>query len=822
MSTETDNPGPLPQNPFDGQVFIDIFGIKWIYTAKGNSWRHEGRAKKIPLATGSTVGLLSKEFKQLLDVTPPKGGGFAIVTKPYNRFKTQANPDGIIFGDIILKSNTLDIKCVNAEGEEISECRAACFSETDEEPPGFDINFSDKFIKTMCVNVPGGSGPRGAPGKQGAQGKDGTGDGPQGDQGSPGKDALERSVLSGVKIVDVDDIFDTAIVKLQIDNATGRLYTTRGKIKTPTNDSPIEEIIARKIVRGIRFGKCFEYELFTVPCTEDPEELEEVNPVIAYFPKHFDPLNEQIETYSPVRSRLSTLVGSVIDFYQGKLNEASDQWDAQLGTFIIAKDKEARAILDGHLSQLADAEAIDNIDYCIGINQGCEQKRELPSTNTDVEELTEALACNPTSNIRAFSLGVQGISAEFSPVFSFVAGEDQFLMPGKVSGGSVKDGVCESDDGCWVQYEEGALAFVPTGGFIPAGSVVYGGPVGCGILPPKIKTLTVPDEEDPTQQALIAALEAQASSASDPTPILELIAKVEAGYPTKELIADLFDIWIANISSKLVAGKVYYKKTRLNYSGSNASFPAGTYAFMYRGGAFSQIPLSAAERPGLESNSNILINGPFQRYWVGNEGGGERNPYFILNPYDRSRQLNFSSPIASDGVGIQIGFASAAYQDLLPTGFFDSHKFDPSYLTDLSQFRVPSPFINFNGLSANAQANEDSIIWQDFPAMHTDTDNPNSLESKYLSSPIGDRSLIITTGSPGFFFIRVRTAYSIANVYGGLLLPPTQIDTDIPFSTNVGIIYEKDRFGFPTINARPVGVGSVKLEVIKFEGCQTS
>ena len=69
--------GILPEALFDGQEFVDAFKIKWIYTKAINSWRREGKVETIPVADGTNIGYLPKNFKYLLDSIPEHGGGFA-------------------------------------------------------------------------------------------------------------------------------------------------------------------------------------------------------------------------------------------------------------------------------------------------------------------------------------------------------------------------------------------------------------------------------------------------------------------------------------------------------------------------------------------------------------------------------------------------------------------------------------------------------------------------------------------------------------------------------------------------------------------------
>lgn len=365
----------LPQDPFDGQEFIDAYGILWVFDGKIGCWMRMGKINTIPVANSTTTGLLSKELKYLIDKLQAKGGGFGIVTKPNLRLRTVDNPDGILFGDVEFVSDTLDIQCIDSQGNIIGDaCTKVCFKETDEFPPGFDFNFSELFLESFCVQVPGGPGPQGIQGEKGEKGHDGTGDGPVGLQGFAGKDATEKHTFTGVKVVDTDVITDVAVTRLDIDQNAGKLFATKARVNVPSADEVIaDQLIATQIVRNIRFtGNCFEYELSAPPtgCTPDQEPFDTVDPTIAYYPAHFD-INQQNRSYQLVRSTLSGLINDIIKFYQAQLDAASEGYDKVIREFILAKDAEARKALDTLGDRLAECEHITYLDYCVGINKDC-------------------------------------------------------------------------------------------------------------------------------------------------------------------------------------------------------------------------------------------------------------------------------------------------------------------------------------------------------------------------------------------------------------------------------------------------------------------
>ena len=79
----------FPQLPFDGQVFIDAFRMKWEFSKIAKCWQKKGSVPDIPAATELEPGLFTAQLKTLLDGVPKGGGHFGILTKPLLSLKPQ-------------------------------------------------------------------------------------------------------------------------------------------------------------------------------------------------------------------------------------------------------------------------------------------------------------------------------------------------------------------------------------------------------------------------------------------------------------------------------------------------------------------------------------------------------------------------------------------------------------------------------------------------------------------------------------------------------------------------------------------------------------
>lgn len=787
----------LPIGQFDGQLFIDAFRVEWRFDASVQCWRRKGRVGSIPVADSSTTGLLSSELKFLLDKVPPKGGGFALVTRPHLQFRSQDNPDGVLFGDMELTSETLDIKCVHGDGREIeANCLKVCFNETDELPPGFDINFSDKFLRTVCVEVPGGPGLPGEKGLKGLDGMDGTGDGPVGLKGLSGKDATVQEPLVGIRVIDTENITDTAVTRLELDQDGGKLYVTKGKIKVPDNEeAEAHRIITAQINRGIKFtGDCFDYRITMLPCRPD-DDYDLPDPTIAVYPSHFDPQKLNDRSFQPVKRRLSDLVNDLVAYYQKKLDEAADKYDKQVEEYIKERDKEARLILDELGDRLAQCENITYLDYCIGLGETCVEEEgeptpvvELPATTPDCAAVAEGMGKQGADCRVITTMSVRGDS---SPVFSFEAPEDfntSSSIPTLPGGQTEYELICP--DGCWTQ-RGGALAFVPRR----------------GVVAPGWTPIPKPNDPNAPEPRVESRVRGVTQGPIDPDDL---------GDPNAGAVTDL--------ANRLRQGVTLYRRQQFSFSALSSEFPAGNFAFVYQGGAFRQDRLSRSQ--AFAENTNNLIQGAFQEFFVGAEGENESlAPLYVLNPTNSDQRDNFSNDLASTKIGLEIGFApSSRFKNLLPEDYFETHAFDPAAEVGNNAVDLPNQRVDFEGLSAAIKQDEAAISWKPFPVISANHTDLASVQNAYLDGFIQNRMVVWMTREPGFFFARVKLAYSAANFYGVLVMPPVKSLPVRPASMSKAnlqftrpITVGDRQLLYPVLNARPIATGEVKIQIVQVD-----
>jgi hypothetical protein len=380
----------LPTVPFDGQVFIDANNVKWIWDEQQEVWSRVGAVIEFPVATSSTPGLMSKEHKAVIDSIPPVGGSFGLITQPLLLY--QENPDGITQGDIVLCSDSLDIQCVDIRGEVIEEqCNTATICDVDGLTPGLQFNISQVFLDTLCFEATGPPGPIGEQGEDGDDGLDGFKDSPQGDQGEVGRDATEGFTITGMRIEELEDIVDSAIVDATLDSASGRMSYTVSKMNVPENDEPADQVVVIPVARNLYYP--------IIP--EDPDEYVTLDDWVLDLPAD-DPIGEpelllfKMDSTTDVGAeveletvRLTTLIESIVAFYKACLKSYDDAWLEEVCAFISGKDSAARSILAAMAARVSECEFDRPIQFCLGVEPG--ECPEPLKRNVTIDEFNDVL-----------------------------------------------------------------------------------------------------------------------------------------------------------------------------------------------------------------------------------------------------------------------------------------------------------------------------------------------------------------------------------------------------------------------------------------------
>ena len=392
----------FPKRPFDGMKFIDQWRRRWIYQERSKSWNFDGFVPDIPIADSNTVGLLSPQLKQFIDGLAEKAGGFGILTSR-SFGKTGSSDYGVIEGDVKLVSESLDIQC----NDEVISPELGRY-------PSIDINFSDNFLDTICIEIPGCPGPKGRKGPKGDKGPDGTGNGPKGERGSPGSNAIGISTVSNVEVVFDESYYDAAVTDVRLDAERAILSITKSKALVPDENTPADEVVAQPVIRDIEFvdDNSWDYKIVKPQGVSDPFKLPN-DPIMLAYGADFDPEQnrklkvaaegcccEEADGAEIIAKNLSDYVNQVVEKYNQTLSDLNDEYDKEIKEYIFKKDEEARKALDVLVQKLSDEEFHEPFEYCMSLadngicgQQCCNElsKMQQDPYNNPGSSITDAL-----------------------------------------------------------------------------------------------------------------------------------------------------------------------------------------------------------------------------------------------------------------------------------------------------------------------------------------------------------------------------------------------------------------------------------------------
>ena len=357
--------GKLPNFQFPGQVIIDAYGVVYKYDDTADCFVDTGSVDDIPDSSFDNVGLMTPSHKSKLDLIPEKAGGFAIVIDPKLRPNSPDNPDGLIYGDVTLDSESLDITCVDFNGEQI---KSNCYNCIDgENAPGMNFQLSEKFLSGFCARLPIIPGPRGDKGETGEDGEPGTGDGPKGEDGDDGASYDTPGVFTGVKVLDVDGVYEKAVIGLDIDSNNGILNVLKSKVATGDETTPANQVYCTPIFRDVEFDPqypaCDEGgDLWKYTITKGDDELD-LDPYLYMLPDQYVPSGETDVTMI----QLSGLIDALIEDMKPEYEAALKKYNDQIKAFICEKDEDARTKLCSLAKEMADCEWELPLEYCVGI-----------------------------------------------------------------------------------------------------------------------------------------------------------------------------------------------------------------------------------------------------------------------------------------------------------------------------------------------------------------------------------------------------------------------------------------------------------------------
>lgn len=351
----------LPHNVDDNQQYIDSDGNIWKYDQQTESWDSYGPLVQSSLASEISSGLLSPQYKLLLDTISQFPGAFGIIVdKPTKQ---------LIQGNVKFISNSLDINCFSANGNVLDsnsgcgdEITVTCGSSSDVTRPStlprFVIKLNADYLAKLCIDLPAPRGKTGKKGDDGIVGESGFSDGPKGMTGLPGPNVDQLLTLRNVVINDVSTLSNNPIVNLEIvDRQRGPyLRCTKSQSTLRVNECA-QRLLVTPIIRNVVFSN----EL-TDGCKLNGMDnwiITKTNadtlPENVFLLRLSDTLEDSCSTFTTIS--LQEYVEALINKYESDIVEYNKTWSLKVKAHIDAIDTEARAILSELANDLAMCES---------------------------------------------------------------------------------------------------------------------------------------------------------------------------------------------------------------------------------------------------------------------------------------------------------------------------------------------------------------------------------------------------------------------------------------------------------------------------------
>ena len=385
--------------PTDGQIFVDSERVQWVYDAEASRWERFGTVETVPLADAENSGLMSASDKRLLDNIPAVGGGFGLIVDTKHILHSDANPAGVIQGDIKLVSDSLNIQCVDSSLEKITtttftnDCRP-CETKTETEvdvisQPGLQFELNEKFLKTLLIDLPGPRGSRGLSGPEGFKGAEGPAEGPVGNQGLKGANADHKCELNGIKYEDLSGLTDSAIINMEMADVCEIILT---KAKLDVSLDPADKIVATPATRSVTFGSSSTCDLTNM---DNWSLTGGVDMQLIRLAK-----GSQSDEMMFNAMSLSDFVTDVVGHYKEKLVAIDEKWGKELKEFTESVDDKARGIISSLANDVSMCEFnLPATEYCITLEEcGSSNGTTTTTTSTTTTSTTTTTTSTTTTS----------------------------------------------------------------------------------------------------------------------------------------------------------------------------------------------------------------------------------------------------------------------------------------------------------------------------------------------------------------------------------------------------------------------------------------
>lgn len=369
----------LPQNPFDGQVYIDFArDTRWVYSKALELWERQGIAEPPAPANETTIGTLKNTDKAFIDtIQSNTPGSFSLIVDPKSGL-TGVDGDNIISGNIKLVSDSLDIKCTlfTPVGQQPSPetCNPADVTLVPDgpQPPALNFSLSTNFLNSLVIDLPGPKGDIGPKGLIGVPGKHGFNYlGPPGEDGKTGVNGTTVYTMDDVLYEDFpDELTDAAVVDMALD-----ALDQGGKKLIITNSKLDLTGLAANRLSASMLQRYIEYPPTTEACNnvklsdwilkQPVTDSTRLNLNLLRLPTGSDK-SDQSSVQFDATVTLNDLITEVVEKYQANLDKIDEALGERAKKYIESIDAQARTILADLASKLSSSEfSLPAQDFCL-------------------------------------------------------------------------------------------------------------------------------------------------------------------------------------------------------------------------------------------------------------------------------------------------------------------------------------------------------------------------------------------------------------------------------------------------------------------------
>ena len=291
---------------------------------------------------------------------PAYPGAFGIIVDPKGILKTSDNPDGVISGDIVILSDSIDINLTTQTA-----------SQSDQASNIAKLQLSEKFLESIIIKLCGRPGKKGDTGLTGPRGEHGFSDEPRGDKGLKGDNIDKLCKLTCVSYDDSDEITTSAVIDMRLIKTINgtKLLLTKSQLNID-DSSPADSIVSTPLSRTLTYENDANCSAINLDKWTLNQPANDPTPLDIRLLRLPDDNSCQDSLSLNATMSLNDFVSDIVGEYKKRLLDLDDKWGKQAKSHIESIDKSARTILAELTNELTKCEFnLPAVDWAVTIEE---------------------------------------------------------------------------------------------------------------------------------------------------------------------------------------------------------------------------------------------------------------------------------------------------------------------------------------------------------------------------------------------------------------------------------------------------------------------